>query len=401
MTQPTDRRSVTPLTAVRLVALRELNTRLRTRGFVAGTLLILAVLVGYLALQASLFSDADRTTVGLTGQAAAIAEPLEQGARQLDEDIRTQRVPDVEAGREQVRAGELDVLVSGSPANLRALVKTELDPQVRALLSGISQQEVLDAKLIEAGLDPAEVMSEVNSVRVQVSTLETPDPERGQRLVVALVMLGLLYMSITTYGSLVAQGIVEEKASRVVEILLSTVRPWHLLLGKVIGLGLVGLVQLAVLGVSGLVMATSTGVLTISGVATQTLLWGLLWYLLGFFLYATVFAGAGSLVSRQEDMQAVLTPVTIVLLVGFLAGFAVIQEPEGTAAVVLSMIPFLAPILMPGRIAAGAAGWLEIALSLALTVAAIAVLTWLGARVYRAAVLRTGSRIRLRDALRG
>lgn len=386
-------------TAVRLVAQRELNTRLRTRGFLIGTLVILAAIVGYLLLQISVFSGMGTTTVGLTGQATAIAQPLRQAASQVGLDVETRQVSRAE-GSDQVSAGELDALVSGSVAELRVLVKSDVDEQLRALLDGISQQQVLQAKLLEAGLNPQQVLGEVGSTRVEVSTIEQPDPERGQRLVMAMVLMFLLYMGITTYGAMVAQGIVEEKSSRVVEILLSTVRPWHLLLGKVIGLGLVGLVQLAVLGVAGLAMASVTGALTITGIATGTLLWGLLWYVLGFFLYATVFAGAGSLVSRQEDMQTVLMPITIVLVGGFIAGFTVIQQPDSTAATVLSLIPPLSPILMPSRIATGTVSGLEIGLALLLTVATIAALTWLGGRVYRAAVLRTGARVRLKDALR-
>ncbi|MEU6645228.1 ABC transporter permease [Saccharomonospora sp. NPDC046836] len=393
--------SVSPATAVRLVAQRELNTRLRTRGFVVGTLVILAVLAGYLLFQANVFDNAQRTTVGLTGQAAAIAEPLEAGARQLGTDVVTTTVGDAAQGRAQVTAGDLDALVSGSPANLHVLVKSELDNQVRGLLTGITQQEVLEAKLAQAGLEPAAVLSDVDAARLQVTTLEQPDPDSGQRIVVALVMMFLLYMGITAYGALVAQGVVEEKSSRVVEILLSSVRPWHLLLGKVIGLGLVGLVQLTILSVGGLIMASAAGVLTITGIAASTLLWGLLWYVLGFFLYATVFAAAGSLVSRQEDMQSVLTPISMVLMVGFIAGFTVVQQPDGTTATVLSLLPPLSPILMPSRIATGSAGPMEIVAALVLTLAAIAALTWLGGRIYRAAVLRTGARIRLRDALRG
>lgn len=391
--------SVRPATAVRLVAQRELNTRLRTRGFLIGTLVILAAIAGYLLLQISVFSGMSTTTVGLTGQATAISQPLRQAADQVGMDVQTRQVSSAE-GRDQVSSGELDVLVSGSVAELRVLVKSELNEQLRGLLNGISQQQVLQAKLLEAGMNPQQVLGEVGATRVEVSTVEQPDPERGQRIVVALVLMFLLYMGITTYGSMVAQGIVEEKSSRVVEILLSTVRPWHLLLGKVIGLGLVGLVQLALLGVAGLAMASAAGVLTITGIATGTLLWGLLWYVLGFFLYATVFAGAGSLVSRQEEMQTVLMPVTMVLVGGFIAGFTVIQEPDSTAATVLSLIPPLSPILMPSRIATGTVSGLEIGLALLLTVATIAALTWLGGRVYRAAILRTGARVRLKDALR-
>ncbi|WP_020670051.1 ABC transporter permease [Amycolatopsis nigrescens] len=395
-------RSVRPLTAVRLVARRELNTRLRTRSFVIGTGVILVVLAGYLLLQASLFSGADRKEIGLSGQTAAISEPLKAAAAQIGEEVDTRPVADAEQGRQQVADGELDALLSGNTADLRVLVKSDLDQQLRAVLNQLAQQEVLKAKLSEAGADPEQVLGEVGATQVSVTEIQPPDPERGQRLAIGLIMVFLLYMSITTYGALVAQGVVEEKSSRVVEILLSTVRPWHLLLGKVIGLGLVGLTQLLILAGAGLLMSTATGVLTLSGVATETLLWGLLWYLLGFFLYATIFAAAGSLVSRQEDAQSVVTPVSMVLVIGFVVGLnLLLQDPESTASAVLSMIPLLSPVLMPGRIAAGvAAGW-EIGLAVLLTAATAALFTWLGGKVYQNAVLRTGSRIRLTDALRG
>lgn len=400
--QTPNSRSVRPATAVRLVAQRELNTRLRRKSFVIGTAVILLVLAGYMLLQASLFSDMDKKEVGLTGQASGIATALQTQADALGQNLETQQVSSVEEGRALVENGDLDAVVSGSAADLQVLVKSELDQQLQVLLNGISQNEVLSAKLVEAGVDPAQVMSEVAAAQVSVTSIEPEDPERGQRLVIGLVMVFLLYMSIITYGSLVAQGVVEEKASRVVEILLSTVRPWHLLLGKVIGLGLVGLTQLLIIGGAGLAMATATGTLTLSGVAITSLLWGLLWYLLGFFLYATVFAGAGSLVSRQEDVQSVITPVSMVLVIGFIVGLnLMIQDPEGTGTEILSMIPLLSPVLMPGRIAAGAVpGW-EIAVSIVLTAATVALFTWLSGKVYRNAVLRTGSRIKLRDALRG
>jgi ABC-2 type transport system permease protein len=173
------------------------------------------------------------------------------------------------------------------------------------------------------------------------------------------------------------------------------------MLGKVLGLGLTGLIQLVILVGAGLAMAAATGTLTLSGVAAGTVLWGLLWYVLGFFLYATIFAAAGSLVSRQEEAQSVLTPVTMVLAAGFLLGLnLMLQNPTGQATTVLSLIPLLSPVLMPGRIAGGLTpGW-QIGLSIVLTLATVVLFTWLGAKVYQNAVLRTGSRVRLRDALR-
>lgn len=394
--------SVSPVTAIRLVAARELNTRLRTKSFTIGTAAILVALAGFMVLQATLFSNATTSKIGLAGQSTSIAQPLQAQAEQLGLTIETSTVPGQQQARELVASGELDAVVSGSPAEPQVLVKSELDDQVRGLLTGIAQSQVLTAKLADAGMNPAEVLADVQQTRIAVTPIDAPDPERDQRMVIGLIIVVLMFISIMTYGSLVAQGVVEEKSSRVVEILLSTVRPWHLMLGKVVGLGLVGLVQLLIVAVAGLIMATATGVLTVSGVATGTLLWGVLWYVLGFFLYATVFAGAGSLVSRQEEVQSVVTPVTMVLVIGYVVGLnLLLQDPESTATTVLSMIPVLSPILMPGRIAIGvAAGW-QVALALALTIGTIALFTWIGGTVYRNAVLRTGSRMKLAEALRG
>ncbi|AIJ26297.1 ABC transporter permease [Amycolatopsis methanolica] len=393
--------TVLPVKGVVLVARRELNTRLRTRSFVVGTVVILLVLGGYLLLQATLIKDADTSKVGLTGQATAIAEQLREAADAAGAHVETVPMANAEQGEQQVRDGDLDALVSGSAADLRVVVKAELDQQLRAVLNGIAQQQVLNAKLLEADLDPAQVMREVGQAQVRLTELEPRDADSGQRLAIGLVIVFLMFFGIQAYGGMVAQGVVEEKASRVVEILLSTLRPWQLMLGKVIGLGLVGLVQLLILAVAGLAMAVGSGAVTLGGVAIGTVAWGLLWYLLGFFLYATVYAAAGSLVSRQEDTASVVTPVSLTLMVGFVAGFNIlIQDPDSAGAQVLSLIPVFSPILMPGRIAAGVAASWEVSVALVLTVVFGAVLTWVSGRVYRNAVLHTGSRMRLRTALR-
>ncbi|WP_410564372.1 ABC transporter permease [Amycolatopsis sp. cmx-4-61] len=388
--------------AVWLVTKRELNTRLRTRSFVVGTGVLLVLLLGYVFFQTSLAGSSDKNTVGLTGQAIGIARQLETEAALSGRKISTVVVTDPAEGRQQVENGDIDALVSGGAAQLTATYKSSLDEQLRRVLDQVAQQQVLDGVLSSAQLEPAEVMARVHGTHVQDDPL-SPQPADGtQRLVVGLMVAFLLYMSIITYGMMVAQGVVEEKSSRVVEILLASVRPWQLLLGKVIGLGLVGLTQLVVLAVVGLGAASVTGVFTLSGFATGAALWGLLWYLLGFLLYATVYGALGSLVSRQEDTQSVVGPLNIILVVGFIAGFnLLVQNPAGSATRIVSLIPLLSPILMPARISTGAAAGWEIGLSLALTVALIALLTWVGGKIYGNSVLRIGSRIKLSEALRG
>ncbi|MEV6879597.1 ABC transporter permease [Amycolatopsis sp. NPDC051128] len=388
--------------AVWLVMKRELNTRLRTRSFVVGTVVLLVLLLGYVGFQTALAGSSDKSTVGLTGQAIGIAQQLQTQATLSGREVSTIVVTDPAEGRKKVDDGDLDALVSGSAAQLTATYKSSLDDQLRAVLDQVAQRQVLDGVLSSAQLEPAEVMAQVNGTHVRDDALSPEPADHTQRLVVGLVVAFLLYMSIITYGMMVAQGVVEEKSSRVVEILLASVRPWQLLLGKVIGLGLVGLTQLVILAAAGLVAASVTGVFTLSGFATGAALWGLLWYLLGFLLYATIYGALGSLVSRQEDTQSVVGPLNIVLVVGFIAGFnLLVQNPAGSATKIVSLIPLLSPILMPARISTGAAAGWEIALSLGLTVACVALLTWLGGRIYGNSVLRIGSRIKLSEALRG
>lgn len=397
-----DRPDVSALTAVSLITRRELNTRLRTRSFLLSTLLIIAVIGGYVLLQATLIGDAERSDIGLSGQANNVAEPLMRAATELGIEVRTIPVAGVDA-HAKIESGELDAVVSGNAADLQVLVKSDLDAKLRAVLTAISQREVLYGALAEAGVrDPGAVLTEADATRVRVVTLVPSDPERGQRQAVGLLMVGLLFFAVSTYGAYVAQGVVEEKSSRVVEILLAAVRPWQLLLGKVLGLGLVGLVQMLLIAGAGLAIATAAGVLTVSGVAIGTLAWAVLWYVLGWFLYAALFAASGSLVSRQEDAQGVLLPVTMMLTVGFVVGLnLLIQDPDGTVTAALSVVPLLAPIMMPGRIAAGEVPMWEVSLAIVLTLATVAAVTWLGGKVYQNAVLRTGSRVRLSDALRG
>jgi ABC-2 type transport system permease protein len=388
-----------------LVARREVNTRLGTRSFVIGTFVSALVLAGFVLMQSTVFDTDQRSVIGLNGQAISVADQLVGEARQVGRSVRTVEVTDLSAGRAQVADGSLDVLVSGAPAALTVLVNQSLDDELRGVLNGLVRQQVLRGQLAaledSAGLDVNAILATVSEAQVTVRALSPVDNTVDSRLPMALVVVALLYLALLLYGSLVAAGVVEEKSSRVVEFLLSAVRPRQLLAGKVIGLGLVGLLQLTLVGVVGLVVGLAVSVLPSFGAAMGALAWGLLWYVLGFLLYATVFAAVGALVSRQEDVQSVLMPVTAVLVVAFALGFAVLsRDPTGTVTTVLSLVPPLSPILMPGRLALGAVPFWQVALALTLTGVVIVLLTRVGGKVYQNSLLRKGSRVGLWSALR-
>ena len=236
--------------------------------------------------------------------------------------------------------------------------------------------------------------------RCEVSTIEPVDAEEDGKAGVAFFTILLLYGQLLTYGYWVAAGVVEEKASRVVEVVLSTIRPKHLLAGKVIGIGLLGLASLLLTVGIALGVAQATGALDVDAEIVGGAALALAWFVVGYAFYACAFACAGALVPRQEELQSSMTPLTLTILVSFFVGFAVLEDPDGTLAHVTAFIPMTAPITMPPRIVTGDVAAWEIVASLAVTIGASIALIPLAARIYAGGILRTGSSLKLREAWR-
>lgn len=385
---------MSPAHVVGLVARREFDARVRTKSFVVG-LLVTVLLLGAITAGPALFAGDGEQRLGLVGDAGS-ATALEPAAERAGLELTTVEVPDEQTARQQVRDGELDAaLVDGS----RVVVESELDPALRTVLeTGVTQRAVAGA-LVERGVDPAVLSNAATEAMLRVEAFEPPDPQAAERTGIAFVVVILLYFQLFAFGLAVAMGVVEEKVSRVVEVLLATIRPWQLLLGKVLGIGAAGLLQLVVLGAVGLVVGTATGVVTLTGTAVSVFLGSLGWFLLGFLFFAVLYAAAGSLVSRQEELNAVTTPMTLLILLPFFVAIYSVQSPGGGLAQTLAWIPPFSPLLMPLQQASGEAGVGITVLAVGLMLAASVVFTWLGGRVYTRAVLHSGSRVTLREAL--
>jgi ABC-2 type transport system permease protein len=215
-----------------------------------------------------------------------------------------------------------------------------------------------------------------------------------------VVMTGLLLLTISIYGGLVLSGVVEEKASRVVEVLLARIPARSLLTGKILGIGLLGLAQVGVTAVAALVAVTAAGSLDLPTIRAQVLAWTVAWFVLGYALYATLFGALGSLASRPEDAQSVAGPAMMVMVASYLASFTMIAHADAPAARAVSFFPTIAPLFMPSRIALGAAAWWEPVVAVAVTLGAVVVLLRLGGRLYAHAILHGGPTLGLRDAWR-
>jgi ABC-2 type transport system permease protein len=234
-----------------------------------------------------------------------------------------------------------------------------------------------------------------------VAALNPPSEEDTTALIFANAGIILMFIGIFSYGNWVLTGVVEEKQSRVVEVILSTVRPRDLLMGKVLGIGLLALAQLVVLVTAGIVAAQLSGRLSLPPTTAGAVVQLLVWFVLGFAFYSTAMGCLGALASRVEDASNASMPVTMAATLAYILSIIfVTQDPGGVLARVMTFLPPSAPMVVPLRVALGAIEPWEIALSIFIMLVSIWVLFSVGARVYSGAVLQTGSRMRLRDAWR-
>ncbi|MGY1615683.1 ABC transporter permease [Geodermatophilus sp. SYSU D00691] len=378
---------------VRLVAGREISTRLRDKGFLISTAVLLLLVLGVMAFQIVVNSGGSSTTIGVVGSSATVEPALVSQGEAFGTDVEVRTLADEDAARRAVDAGDVDAaVIDPEGADPRLLVQTgggETQALVESAVAAVSVADQLQQA--DVTLDPPP--------RVDVVALQADGEDRTQATVVAIVGVGLLYFLLIMFGQFVAQGVVEEKASRVVELLLATMKPWQLLAGKILGLGLLGFGQIVILGVVGVVGALAFDVVDVPGQVLGTVVSVVLWFVLGYAFYASVFAVAASLVSRQEDLGSVLTPTTILLVAGFIIAIQAAGDPASTLATVTSYVPGLSPLVMPVRTAAGEAAAWEIGLAVVLMLVAIALIVRLGGRVYSGALLRTGGRVKLREAL--
>ena len=381
---------------VLLVARREMLVRLRSRVFLGGTAVMVALVVigsfGY----ARLGGLASTVSVGFTGGSQALEPEFSAALATAGQPVTLSTVTDDATGRAQVSAGTLDVLVTGPATAPTAVVEQSAPATVQAAL----QRAVMSARFTALGIPPGVLATVTSGLAVPVDALQ-PKPVTTQDRVVGLGVAILLYITLGLYGGMVAQGVVEEKATRIMEILLATVPPSRLLAGKVMGIGAVALLQLGIVAAATLASVAATNVITTPALGAAAVLGYLAWFVLGFMLYATGYATLAALVSRPEEVQSAVAPVAVFQIGSYLLAYLALANPTSLLVVVASLVPPFAPILMPVRMAGGDVPAWQIGLALVLTVVAIAGLTQLAGRVYANAAMRIGTRVRFMDALRG
>ncbi len=283
---------------------------------------------------------------------------------------------------------------------------TEAD-KLRGALSSIAAEQ----RLRGLGLDNQKIAGVFApaSLRVEATGGAPTGQEFQTRFWLVYVLVFMLYLTVVQYGNMVAMSVIGEKSSRITEIMTASVRPLDQMTGKILGVGLLGLTQYAVWIAAGLIallidrlrsgQGSDRGA-DLAAVSPGVLLLFALCFVLGFLLYAAMLAGLGSLLSRTEDAQQSMMPVFMLLMGGFVLTFVAMANPNGTPAVVGSFIPFFSPLVVFARAVLGSPPAWQVALSLLLLSATVAVATWAAARIYRIGVLMYGKRPSLIEASR-
>jgi ABC-2 type transport system permease protein len=367
-----------------LVAWREIRERLRSPAFLWSTVIMLVIVGASSALPMVLQEETTYRVAVVAPAPRGLDAALQRAAEPFDATVRLQVVGSAAAGRDELDARKVDalLLLGHDRIVFRESVDTQLaaaaDTAVRALRRHLPPAP----ELASATLEPADETSE--------------DAEA----LVAMLGAALLLGSLAIYGQWVLAGVVEEKSNRVVELILATVRPRHLLVGKVIGIGLLGLTQLAlVAGLAAVLLAA--GVYDAPPSLGRSVALVVPWFALGFALYAVAYATAGALAAQQQDANSAGQPVTYTLLAAFFVGYAALSaDAEGATAHLLTVFPLTAPLVLPARSALVGVPLWEHVLALVLVLASIYALVRLAGRIYAQGLLHAGSRLHVRTAWR-
>ncbi|MFF5031858.1 ABC transporter permease [Nocardia salmonicida] len=380
----------------RIVAAREIAVKLRDRNFVISTVVTLVVILASLVLTGFLSSRPDKIDVAITGSDTSIvletANTLASNAG-TDVSFIARPVADQAAVEQLVREDEVDVgLVPADPSGWQLIGKTAEDDNATTYITAAAQQIALQRNAAVAGVSLDEL---ARGATVTYDLLEKGAIDPGLAKIVSFVFAFLFYLASVLFGMSIAQSVVEEKQNRIVEILASAMPLRQLLIGKVVGNAALAFAQLALFVGAGLIGLAATGKGAQLGQIAGAAGWFIVFFLVGFLALASLWAVAGALATRSEDLQSTSTPLGLLIMIVLFAGIFL----TGTARVIGSYIPIMSIVAMPARLAEGTAAWWEPFIALALMAVATYAIVVVAEKIYRRSLMQTQARLTMRQAL--
>jgi ABC-2 type transport system permease protein len=377
-----------------LIARREIDVRTQSKAWRIGFLLTIVVIGVGAALPGLLQSDSATTyTVGVAADQSALRPAITAAAQREGAEVEFRDVASADAASSMVEDGDVDAAVVAG----RLFAKSATTAVVPVVQSAVASAEAT-RQLTAAGLSADQVNDALTVQPLPVTTIDSDQDSARQAL--ATIIVVFFFAQLITFCTWVGSGVVEEKASRVVEVLLGAVRPLQLLAGKILGIGAIAVGQAVAVGVVALVAADLAGSLDVPPSLYGTVAIGFVWFILGFAFFATLAAALASLVSHQEEVGGAMTPMTLLLFVAYGASFFAAGSPDGLVARIASFVPPLSALAMPGRIASTDVPAWQVAVAMVLMVAATAGVLVIGARLYRTSILHTGKKLSLAAAWR-
>lgn len=392
-----------PLGDVGLVAQREIRERIRGRVLQIGTVLILLVVGAAIVIPAVTHRNARAPRVGIIGTSTAAQQSaLTASGAAVGTALTLVPETDRAAADSSLRAGRIDVAVEGTNTIVVKKALTDTDTGTTAqLVRTIARVLGTIAAYEAAGLSATQVQIVGQAKPLSVTSL-TPSNPKSKSHPASVITLVLIFLMLSQYSTWILTGVVEEKSSRVVEVLLAAVRPAELLGGKILGIGLVALGQAGLILAFALGLSKAVGSDVLHGTGPLALASALLWLVLGYAFYCWVYAAAGSTVERQDQVQSIAFPLTVPLVIGYIASItAAASGHANTFIEVLAYLPPTAPFAMPTLVSLGQATWWQFTASVVLSILGTIALARVATAIYRRAILRTGRRVRIRELLRG
>jgi ABC-2 type transport system permease protein len=387
---------------VGLVAQREMRERIRGRVFQVGTAIILLVVVAAIVIPVLTRSKTKPQQVGVVGTLSAPLRTAVLGAAdEIGTTVTFVSEPTAAAANAKLRSGELDFVIVDAKQVVVETAITAGDTSTTAELAGAAAQTLGTAAAFQAaGLTAAQAIAISNAKPAPLVGLQPASTKQHKHSPASVFTLVLVFVMLSQYSTWILTGVVEEKTSRVVEVLLAAVRPAQLLGGKVLGIGLVAAAQATVLVGVALGLSEAVGSDLLHGTGPITVLVALLWLVLGYAFYCWVYAAAGSTVERQEQVQSLAFPLTIPVIVGYIVSLsAATSGSPNTFVDVLAYLPPTAPFAMPTLVAIGAATWWQFTISVVVSIASTFAIARLATSIYRRAILRTGRRVHIRELM--
>ena len=380
------------------VAKRDFIQRAKSKAFLISLLVIVGGMVAVGPLLAAEAQPPEPYEVGVVGSIEPdVQATMMQLAAQIEREVEIQTFASRADAEEALEAGRLSVGIDG----YEYIWRDEANGQLESILTGSFAQSARANLAGELGLTAGDTAALIQPITTTSTFLNPPEEDRVVRFIAAYFGMFLLYIAILMFGQFVMVGVMEEKASRVVEVVLSRVRAPQLLAGKVIGIGLLGLIELVVVAGTayGVVLMIDLPIPELPTIGLGVVLNAVWWFILGFAFYSVLYAALGATVSRQEDIQGVAFIPLVFLLPAYAIAMIAI-ESTSTVIEVLAMLPPFAPLVLPVRMALGLAPWWHVVIGVAGVIVATYFMIRVAGRIYEGSLLKIGAKVKIRDAWR-